>query len=93
MILLSSEIGHFTLYEWSYNSSARRYFSHGEKNKTLNVPIIYLSFAGNHFYSTIYALSFVSGIGPDQAPDESSGAVAQTEVIPKGVAGMYIHTT
>ena len=38
----------------------------------------------NHFWYTV---------GPDQVPDESSGAVAQTEVIPKGVAGMYIHTT
>ena len=32
-------------------------------------------------------------VGPDQVPDESSGAVAQTEVIPKEVTGMYIHTT
>ena len=36
----------------------------------------------NHFRYTV---------GPDQAPHEFSGAVAQTEVTPKGVAGMYIH--
>ena len=46
--------------------------------------IIYICVCSfNHFWYTV---------GPDQAPHESSGAVAQTEVIPKGVAGMYIHT-